>query len=174
MDFELMFPDAGFNETWEALQEKILDGHINLHSYIKSKFVRALVIIKEKNPSRGAKRTIDGSRKITNLLERIIEWINPEDDVEQFATSYSKTKLPVLVMKAQQYEEGPAYVLLDKRIIPAGCDVSGAFLTLVQTYFIFKLKFEPAFANFFNFFVGAVLKIENLATTVDNFLFSLN
>ncbi|XP_065078346.1 uncharacterized protein LOC135701464 [Ochlerotatus camptorhynchus] len=137
-------------------------------------FIRTLVIVKDKNPTRGAKRAIQGPQKITNHLDHIIEWINPEDDVEQFASGYTKTKLPILIVKAPQYEEGATYIRLNKRVFSAGCDIRRAFLLLVQTYFIFKFKFEPSLANFYNFFVGAVLTVDNMTTTVNNFIFQLN
>lgn len=154
------------------------------------------MIVKEKNPSRGVKRVVKGAQKITNLLEGVIEWINVwfikilciaeinififlqhEDDVQQFAASYAKTRFPVLVIKGPQYEdteEAEVYICLNKRAFAAGTDVRRAFLLLIQTFYFFNLKFEASLSNFYNVFVGGVLNIDKMSTTVDDFFFKLN
>ncbi|XP_062709201.1 uncharacterized protein LOC109407266 [Aedes albopictus] len=161
-DFALMFPNAtNFLDTWDSIQSKIAERHHSLHTSMKSQFFRTLMIVKEKNPSRGVKRVVKGAQKITNLLEGVIEWINHEDDVQQFAASYAKTRLPVLVIKGPQYEdteEAEAYVCLNKRAFAAGTDVRRAFLLLIQTFYFFNLKFEASLSNFYNVFVGGSLE----------------
>ncbi|XP_055525351.1 uncharacterized protein LOC129718526 isoform X1 [Wyeomyia smithii] len=94
LDFNDMFPSANPNIEGEldSLQIKITNRFAHLHSTIPDHFIRMLLIVKEKNPPRGAKRTNDGSQKVNNLLERIVEWIDPEEDVEQYAERYKATK----------------------------------------------------------------------------------
>lgn len=91
-----------------------------------------------------------------------------------FAASHAKTKVPVLVIKGPQYEEEEAYICLNKRAFAAGTEIRRAFLLLIQTFYFFNLKFEALLANFYNVFVGGVMHIDKMSTTVDDFFFKLN
>ncbi|XP_062559100.1 uncharacterized protein LOC134223889 [Armigeres subalbatus] len=116
LEFNEMFPAVIANwGQWSALQEKVLNNFNDLHSTVNTKFIRTLLIIKDKNPSRGVKRVNKGSQKIANLLEGIIEWINPEDDVEQYTLGYRSSTNPVLIIKAQLYCEGVCFIRIGKR-----------------------------------------------------------
>ncbi|XP_041763059.1 uncharacterized protein LOC121588761 [Anopheles merus] len=77
-DFGVMFPTAKqhTDENWSTLQHKILDTFKHIHTTINEKFVRLLLIIKQRTPTRGAKRVNNGSQKIVNMLEAVVEWIN--------------------------------------------------------------------------------------------------
>ncbi|XP_058817123.1 uncharacterized protein LOC131680425 [Topomyia yanbarensis] len=175
MDFVAMFPDVNvnFGETWEIIETKILQKHGHLHTLVINGFIRSLVIIKEKNPSRGAKRVIQGSQQITNVLERIIEWINPEDEIVQCAAAYKGSKLPVLFIKAQLYCEGECYICIGKRAFSVGDDIVRGFFILIMSYYYFNIQFDPSLVHFFTFFAGKVFNIGKMSTTNNDFLIKL-
>ncbi|XP_062541095.1 uncharacterized protein LOC134209127 [Armigeres subalbatus] len=128
LDFEIMFPAVNSSVAWEHLKCQILTKYSDLHSSIPSEICRALIIIKEKNPSRGAKRSHQGTLKISNLLEKIVEWMYPEDDIEAYVNTHSATALPILIVKGQQYSEGDTYIRVGKRYFSSGSDITKAFL----------------------------------------------
>ncbi|XP_055533714.1 uncharacterized protein LOC129723490 isoform X5 [Wyeomyia smithii] len=175
LDFNDMFPSANPNIEGEldSLQIKITNRFAHLHSTIPDHFIRMLLIVKEKNPSRGAKRTNDGSQKVNNLLERIVEWIDPEEDVEQYAERYKATKNPVLIVKAPIYSSGEGYVRIGKNVFYAGSELPITFFTLIKSHYYFNTKFEPSLSNFYFFFTSTVLKITKPTTTTNSFLLQL-
>lgn len=72
---------APFEDMWTAIQVKVVDQHRDMHRYIKNDVVKALSIVRDKNPTRGAKRPRDKGQKDEearklNPLQGIIEWID--------------------------------------------------------------------------------------------------
>ncbi|XP_065085883.1 uncharacterized protein LOC135707901 [Ochlerotatus camptorhynchus] len=177
LDFTQMFPETIENSSnWSLLQDKVLTKFKHFHPTVNTQFIRSLLIIKEKNPSRGAKRANKGSQKISNLLEGIVEWIKkmyPEDDINQYVVGYRSTKNPVMIVKAQLYAEGECYIRIGKRFFSVGSEIEQAFTTLIKTHYFFSYKFEPAHANFFSLFTGAILNVAKPSTTVTDFLVQL-
>ncbi|XP_062550817.1 uncharacterized protein LOC134215705 isoform X2 [Armigeres subalbatus] len=174
LDFDNMFPSANKDEdVLGALQGKILDKFNHLHPTIDDQFIRLLLVIKEKNPTRGAKRANKGPKTIANLLERIVEWINPEDNVEHFAATYRATDNPVLVVRGPLYCVGETYIRVGKRIFSGGSELQNAFFIMIKTHYFFNLKFEQSLANFFSFFTSAVLNVSKPSTTTNGFLLQL-
>lgn len=77
-----MRPNAApFEEMWTAIQTKIVEQYRDAYRYIKNDVIKSLAVVREKNPSRGAKRPRDkgqkeeAARKL-NPLHGIIEWID--------------------------------------------------------------------------------------------------
>ncbi|XP_055537859.1 uncharacterized protein LOC129725736 [Wyeomyia smithii] len=175
LDSVHMFPELiENNNKWNLLQDTILTKFKHLHPTVNNQFIRSLLIIKDKNPSRGVKRVNKGSQKITNLLEGTVEWINPEDDIHKYVADYRNMKNPVMIIKAQLYAEGDSYIRIGKRAFSIGYEIEEAFNTLIKTHYFFNLKFEPSHANFFSFFTGTVFNVTKSSTTVADFILQLN
>lgn len=76
LDFNHLFPgSADAANRWNDIQHKILQCFKH-HASIENEFIRAVVFVKENNPTRGVKRTHDGSKEIRTTLDRIVEWIS--------------------------------------------------------------------------------------------------
>nr|XP_029728107.1 uncharacterized protein LOC115266269 [Aedes albopictus] len=75
-----MHPNApDFDEKLAQFQQKLLSRYSDFFKHVKNDFIRMLMIIRQKCPSRGAKRTRDADPAKENILKGIVEWINPED-----------------------------------------------------------------------------------------------
>ncbi|XP_065088056.1 uncharacterized protein LOC135709595 [Ochlerotatus camptorhynchus] len=78
-DFKKMKKNTvDFTDNWKHWQEKILQGHRHLFREISNDFVRALAIIRAKNPTRGSKRLRDEESAKENPLRGIINWVSLE------------------------------------------------------------------------------------------------
>lgn len=71
---------ASFDDMWTVIQLKILDQYRDAYRYIRNDIIKALAVIREKNPTRGAKRPREKGQKeeearILNPLHGIVEWI---------------------------------------------------------------------------------------------------
>lgn len=79
-DYKLLKPEASsFNESWTSYQLRILERHQDMFRYIKDGFLRALAIVRSKNPTRGSKRMRDQDAKDLlkiNPLHGVIGWIH--------------------------------------------------------------------------------------------------
>ncbi|KXJ77608.1 hypothetical protein RP20_CCG006869, partial [Aedes albopictus] len=174
LDFVEMFPSATNGiEDWNALQDKIVQKFNHLQTTVCDHFIRSLLIIREKNPSRGVKRVNKGSQKIVNLLERVLEWINPEDDIDQFAAGYRATDSPVLIIKGPMYSAGETYIRIGKRVFTSGSEIQNGFFTMIKAHYFFNLKFEPSLSNFYSFFLSEVFHVAKPSTTVNGFMLQL-
>ncbi|XP_055522413.1 uncharacterized protein LOC129716602 [Wyeomyia smithii] len=78
-DYKLMKPGASaFVETWDSLQLRVLERQHEMFRYIKNNFIRAVAIIRVKNPTRGSKRLRDQNEEDflkTNPLHGVVQWI---------------------------------------------------------------------------------------------------
>ncbi|XP_065082234.1 uncharacterized protein LOC135704687 [Ochlerotatus camptorhynchus] len=97
LDFDILHPGAlDFQERFIIFQDKILARYDNLYQHVQDEFMRALAIIRIKNPSRGAKRTNQGNVDRKNPLDGIIEWVEVDNP---FPVVTANT--PVLYVKAK-------------------------------------------------------------------------
>ncbi|XP_065095690.1 uncharacterized protein LOC135717503 [Ochlerotatus camptorhynchus] len=78
-DFKKMKKNTvDFTDNWKHWQEKVLQGHRHLFREISNDFVRALAIIRAKNPTRGSKRLRDEESAKENPLKGIIDWVSKQ------------------------------------------------------------------------------------------------
>ena len=102
-------------------------------------------------------------------------FLQPNDDIHLFLASYNKTKLPIMIVKGDEYADGESYISLGgKHVFEAGSEIMPAFFMYVKLFFFFNITCEPHLSNFFNFFWSSVLTISKPSTTVNNFFITLN
>ncbi|XP_021703123.1 uncharacterized protein LOC110677020 [Aedes aegypti] len=93
-DFHKLKPSAKpFVETWTAMEGKIISNNREVYTELKNDFVRALSIIRLKNPSRGSKRVREENANRKNPLNGIVQWINAEDD---FPSNRDEKSVPTM------------------------------------------------------------------------------
>lgn len=63
-----------FDSTWDELEVKIVITY-KLFTHIKNNFVRALAILREKNPTKGRKNTKNMDARKANPLHGVIDWV---------------------------------------------------------------------------------------------------
>ncbi|XP_062541746.1 uncharacterized protein LOC134209747 [Armigeres subalbatus] len=136
---------------------------------ITNDFVRALAIVRFKNPSRGSKRSRNEEPALDNPLAGLIKWIQPEEDFSQDAES-----VPILVVRGQfpDVSEGCA-ICWESTVIPVGENFKAAFGIFCQCFSVFNRIPKPADKNFFLFIEGAVFNTNTLTTTGAKFLHGL-
>nr|XP_029723539.1 uncharacterized protein LOC109403469 isoform X2 [Aedes albopictus]XP_029723540.1 uncharacterized protein LOC109403469 isoform X2 [Aedes albopictus] len=171
IDYAKMKPSAApFIEIWEQMEPKVLKQHEHLYKEIRADFIRALSIIRLKNPSRGSKRKQDSTARKLNPLSGIIEWIKVEDDLPM-----TESVAPVLFVRGEPMQASRDCVLRwNQWIIPVAQDVKTAFKLLVESFTVLKVSPAPTDKQFFLFMNGAVCQTETLNTTGAKFLHSLD
>ncbi|XP_055532980.1 uncharacterized protein LOC129723058 isoform X1 [Wyeomyia smithii] len=134
LDFESLHPNAPpFQEMWECIHPKILDQFQDVHRFLKNDLVRALCIIRTKNPTRGVKRPHDSEnekqvRKL-NPLHGIVEWINQGMELPQ-------PDVPIIVVLAASFDVGDCNLVWRDIVVPVGSDLLNAFVLLLQTFVV--------------------------------------
>nr|XP_029713738.1 uncharacterized protein LOC109403182 [Aedes albopictus] len=165
LDFELLKPNACcFDDAWKSIEPKILDQFRNVHRYIKNDVLKVLAVIREKNPSRGAKRPREESeaRKL-NPLHGIIEWIDPELEIPT-------TEVPLIYIVEKFFEIGDCYLVWNDVTVPVGNDILAAFILLCKSFTVFNVKCCASDKLFYSFFHAFCFKLEPLSTTSNKFL----
>lgn len=169
LEFELMKPAAApFEDTWNNLQPKILGMYRDVHRYIKNDIIKALSVVRDKNPTRGAKRPRekgpkDEEARKLNPLQGVIEWIDLEVELPA-------PDVPLIIIAEKLFEVGDCYVVWKDVSIPVGKDLLGAFILLCQAFVVFDVKCCPSDKLFYSFFYASCFKIEALSTTGNKFL----
>ncbi|XP_053686429.1 uncharacterized protein LOC128735971 [Sabethes cyaneus] len=164
LDFYHLYPHATkFDEKWGQLEPKILRTHPTLFKELKNDFLRALAIVRIKNPSRGSKNSInDTSRE--NPLYGMIEWKEITDEPS------GQQSIPMIVIRGPflcNSEECAIYWRGEPIIVE---NLKSGFETLIQLYTVFRIVPKPSDKHFFLFFSGAVLNIQQLSTTGTKFV----
>ncbi|XP_065079427.1 uncharacterized protein LOC135702327 [Ochlerotatus camptorhynchus] len=170
-DFESMRPNgARFEDVWNVIQPKILDQYRDVYRYIKNDMIKALAVVREKNPTRGAKRPRPDKEKEArkfNPLHGIIDWIDPEMELPN-------TEDPLIIVSATLFEDGDCNIIWKDISIPVGNNLLGAFTLLLQVFTVFNVKCCPSDKIFYSFFYAYCFKIEALSTTGNKFVSQLN
>ncbi|EAT37863.1 AAEL010194-PA [Aedes aegypti] len=169
LDFQLLKPNAQcFDDAWNSILPKILDQYRDVHMYMKNDVIKALTVIRDKNPSRGAKRPREETqaRKL-NPLRGVIEWIDPEFEMPS-------TEIPMIFIAEKLFEIGDCCVAWKDITIPVGNDVLAAFKLLCQAFVVFNVKCSPSDKIFYSFFHAFCFKVEPLSTTSNKFVDKLN
>ncbi|XP_065090547.1 uncharacterized protein LOC135711600 [Ochlerotatus camptorhynchus] len=170
-DFESMRPNAArFEDVWNVIQPKILDQYRDVYRYIKNDMIKALAVVREKNPTRGAKRPRPDKEKEArkfNPLHGIIDWIDPEMELPN-------TEDPLIIVSATLFEDGDCNIIWKDISIPVGNNLLGAFTLLLQVFTVFNVKCCPSDKIFYSFFYAYCFKIEALSTTGNKFVSQLN
>nr|XP_029708069.1 uncharacterized protein LOC115254596 [Aedes albopictus] len=119
-----------------------------------------LMIIRQKCPSRGAKRTRDADPAKENILKGIVEWINPEDpypDSNEMSTLYVKGDFLEAGLSAAIIWKGNN-VLLDS-------ELKHCFRVLWESQVIFNAACAPTDKQFYVFVLNVFFGIGQLTTT---------
>nr|XP_029721951.1 uncharacterized protein LOC115263165 [Aedes albopictus] len=169
LDFRMMFPNApNFREKFEGLQSKILTRYAELFKHVKNDFIRTLMIIRQKCPSRGAKRTRDADPAKDNILKGIIEWIKPEDPYP------ISNEVPILYVKGDFMENGASAAVAWKgSIILMEGDINHCFQVLCEALLVFNSACQPTDKQFYTFIWNVFCGVGLLTTTGERLLNSL-
>ncbi|XP_065086749.1 uncharacterized protein LOC135708574, partial [Ochlerotatus camptorhynchus] len=173
LDYAKIKPEStSFCEYWEPIELAVLEHHSDQFKEIQNDFVRALSIIRSKNPSRGSKRKQDTTSKNNmknNPLSGIIEWIQMDDDPPQTASM-----IPVLYVRGEPLKNSEDCVIRwSEWSIPVLAELKLAFNILLETFTVLNVQPAPTDRQFFLFLRGAVLHTATLSTTGAKFLHSL-
>ncbi|XP_062551888.1 uncharacterized protein LOC134217124 [Armigeres subalbatus] len=166
-DYEVMKPKSfDFGEAWSDIQRKILERHRDMFRYVNSDFIRALAVVREKNPTRGSKRLreeIDKDLRKINPLHGIIQWIHADKDMPT-------PDIPQIIVVGEQFMEGTCSLVWKNVVIPVETGVLSAFVLLCKAFTVFGIKCSPADKLFFSFFNATCFKVEALSTTANKFM----
>ncbi|XP_058814437.1 uncharacterized protein LOC131678362 [Topomyia yanbarensis] len=169
MEFRAMYPNApDFDERLSSLQSKILTRYHDLLGHIKNDFMRTLCIIRQKSPSRGAKRARDADPTKENALKGVIEWIKPEDPF------LSKHDSPILYIKGNFLEVGSSAAIIWKQsTIMLNPDMEHCFRILCESFVVFNAVCQPTDKQFYTFVSYVLLGIGHLTTTGERLMQSI-
>ncbi|XP_055526615.1 uncharacterized protein LOC129719171 [Wyeomyia smithii] len=166
-DYQLMKPGASaFVETWDSLQLRVLERHHEMFRYIKNNFIRAVAIIRVKNPTRGSKRLRDQNEEDflkTNPLHGVVQWI--ED-----GQTMPVPEIPQVIIVGPEFHDGDCSVVWKDIVIPTGADILTAFDILCKAFTVFNVKCAASDKLFYSFFAAACYKVEHLSTTAAKFI----
>ncbi|XP_055537684.1 uncharacterized protein LOC129725654 isoform X2 [Wyeomyia smithii] len=167
-DFKMMKPAAGeFFEKWITLEQKILTTYKEMFIEIRHDFIRALAIIKEKNPSRGSKRR-QADNGGNNPLNGIVHFIGADDEIP------TDENIPLLIVRGSfSADSNECTLRLLGHNIPVGNDLRSAFKIYLESLTVFNITPAAFDKQFFLFFNGAVFGFETLSTTGMKFMHSL-
>ncbi|XP_058817106.1 uncharacterized protein LOC131680408 [Topomyia yanbarensis] len=145
-DFQRMYNNTTnfviqFNE-WKV---KILDVYNHLFKELNDDFIRCLAIIRNKNPTRGAKRMRSGSLMHDNPLHDIIQWIGVDDTLPQGHLT------PVLVVKGGKRLEssGECFISWSQFNVDVGDDLIEAFFKYCSCFDVFHVDNIASDKHFF-------------------------
>ncbi|XP_065075394.1 uncharacterized protein LOC135699115 [Ochlerotatus camptorhynchus] len=165
-DYTTLRPNASdFNESWNDIQSKVLVRYSDTFRFIKNDFLRALAVVRQKNPTRGLKRSREQDpnlRKI-NPLHGIIQWINSDKSMPTSA-------IPQIIVVGEEFEVGECYVIWDNVVVGTGPDVLHAFVLLCKAFTVYRVACSPSDKLFFDFFYACCFKINQMSTTGNNFI----
>ncbi|XP_055550930.1 uncharacterized protein LOC129733254 isoform X2 [Wyeomyia smithii] len=134
MDFKYLQPSAKqFTDRWDDMEPKILRTHREVCKELRNDFVRALSIVRLKNPSRGSKmyRSNDTARK--NPLYGIVEWVEISDEPSH------EFDVPIIIARGIILPDTDDCTIHWRGIsIPVG-DLKSAFEVLLQLTAVFKI-----------------------------------
>ncbi|XP_029707906.2 uncharacterized protein LOC115254508 [Aedes albopictus] len=168
-DFERIFnKTVDFEGQWHTWQEKLLKTYKHLFREITSDFLRALAIVRSKNPTRGSKRVHDEDAVKDNPLKGLITWIKLDDPLP------TDQKIPVLVIRGNTMSEGEQrFVSWNGINMPVGGDIVRAFSTFCQCFDVFRTACAPSDKQFIMFFRAIVFSVDKISTTGEKFVRSL-
>lgn len=152
-----------------------------------------LIIIRQKSPSRGAKRTRDADPAKDNTLKGIVEWIKVCAVVSVMATGkincymfllclwlqpedpYPDTnEVPMLYVKGNFLESGSSAAVTWKRNnILMESDLKHCFRVLCESMVVFNSACHPTDKQFYTFISNVLLGIGQLTTTGERLMQSI-
>ncbi|XP_062550519.1 uncharacterized protein LOC134215318 [Armigeres subalbatus] len=167
-DYKILYPKATeFEEFWNAMQPKILNRYPDVYRFIKNDFLRALAIVRQKNPTRGTKRTREEQQDLhlrkMNPLHGIIQWINPDKSMPILT-------IPQIIVVGEEFEQGVCYVVWNNVIFETETNVVQAFTILCKLFAVGNVTCAPSDKLFYGFFSAACLRVEKMSTTANKFL----
>ncbi|XP_058811198.1 uncharacterized protein LOC131676086 [Topomyia yanbarensis] len=161
-------PKADFLDQWQMWQAKVLTVHQYLFKEIADEFFRTLAIIRTKNPTRGSKRMREEAAAMDNPLNGVVQWICVDDPLP------TSNLIPVLSIRGELLQRGGQCFISWKEVnIPVGSDVTTSFLRFCECFDVFGIKCMPNDKQFFMFLKAVMLSAENLSTTGEKFVRSL-
>ncbi|KXJ71670.1 hypothetical protein RP20_CCG019960 [Aedes albopictus] len=161
LEFRLMHPAApDYDEKLAHFQPKLLLRYQELFKHVKNDFIRTLMIIRQKCPSRGAKRARDGDPAKENILKGIVEWINPED---QYPDS---SDVPILYVKGDFLETGSSAAIIWRgNNVLLEPDLKDCFRILCESQVVFNAACTPTDKQCYVFVLNVFFGIGQLTTT---------
>lgn len=171
LDFQILHPHAqNFWAKLENLQSKILAKFPDLLSHVNNDTVRALSIVRLKNPSRGVKRVRDTEAAKENRLAGIVEWIQIDDPIPM-----TNNDTPVLYMRGKFPEDNESGVIMWRNCaVPLDRNFPYCFEKYCQTMAVFNTSGQPSDKQFFVFIMSTLFGIDHLTTTGEKFMRILN
>ncbi|XP_062541896.1 uncharacterized protein LOC134209890 [Armigeres subalbatus] len=168
-DFRRMWNQTmEFVEQWNTWQHKILMSYKHLYREISNDFLRALAIIRAKNPTRGSKRVRDERSSEDNSMNGLIYWIKLDDPLP---VCY---EVPVLIIRGNLMTEGEQhFVSWDIVNMPVGDNIVRAFSMFCQCFDVFGIPCAPSDKQFMMFFRGIIFSVDKVSTTGEKFVRSL-
>ncbi|XP_055536043.1 uncharacterized protein LOC129724840 [Wyeomyia smithii] len=97
-DFCKMYTLTDFWRNWMEWQCRILTMYGDLYKELHDDFIRALSIVRAKNPARGSKRLRDEKNTMMNPLNGIIDWVGVDDPLPM------PNKIPTLIVKGESLQ----------------------------------------------------------------------
>lgn len=168
-DFKMMWNHTvDFGEQWSIWQHRVNNSYPHLFREISNDFLRALAIIRAKNPTRGSKRVRDDDTAKDNPLKGLIKWIKLDDPLPV------DHKIPVLIIRGNLMEEGEqCFVSWNSVNMPVSGDIVRAFGIFCQCFDVFATTCTPSDKQFMLFFRAVIFSVGKVSTTGEKFVRSL-
>ncbi|XP_055590855.1 uncharacterized protein LOC129742942 [Uranotaenia lowii] len=157
-----------FHSSWPNWMSKSISRYPYLYREIGNAFLRALAVIRLKNPNRGSKRARQLDEAKENPLKGIIDWIHDESELPNCHA------VPALVIRSNLFDKGYCYLCWNTLHVPVGEDIECAFIKLLQCFEVFGINCNPADKLFFNFFYATIFNTHKITTTGEKFVISLS
>ncbi|XP_065085860.1 uncharacterized protein LOC135717162 [Ochlerotatus camptorhynchus] len=157
-----------FTEEWACWQHKVLHSYKYMFKEISDDFLRALAIIRIKNPTRGSKRLRNEDASKENPLIGLFQWIKLDDPLPE------SFKNPVLAIRGTSMTPGEqCFISWNNVNIPVGSNIVQAFGILCQCFIVFGTTCAPTDKQFLLFFKAVVFSTSSISTTGEKFVRSL-
>ncbi|XP_065083261.1 uncharacterized protein LOC135705442 [Ochlerotatus camptorhynchus] len=135
-----------FAEQWNVWQAKVLKTYQHLFREISNDFLRALAIIRAKNPTRGSKRVRDEDSAKDNPLKGLLNWIKLDDPLP---IDYN---VPIIIVRGSPMTEGECFISWKSINIPLGGNIVHAFSVFCKAFDVFGTACAPSDKQFFYIF----------------------
>nr|XP_029725459.1 uncharacterized protein LOC115265251 isoform X1 [Aedes albopictus] len=165
-DYTTIYPKAfEFKDSWKDIQPKILDRYRDMFRFIKSDVVRALAVVRQKNPTRGSKRSREEDQNLRkmNPLHGVIQWINHEK-------AMPTPSIPQMIIRGEEFEDGECFIVWNNVTVKTESNVLEAFIILCKVFAVFNVACSPSDKLFYSFFGAVCHKVEKMSTTATKFL----
>lgn len=165
-DFHLSYPDCKeFDSRWDELEIKVVTTY-KLFGHIKDKFIRALAVLREKNPTKGRKNTKNMDARKANPLHGIVDWVQSKDEI-------GDCDVPQLFVVAAEFQEGDCFLVWKDMVIELEGTTREGFVLLLKSFHTFGVKSLPSDSAFYSFFRSIIFDIERPTTTANKLFLQL-